>query len=592
MYVEIAQGSPFNRGLLIAKKDLIKYINPKVPLYRSMYLYGEDAKTHSDKHGSIKKYQGERSIDNILIDIDKEKNTDEYTQQLAQGVILHLEELGVEKTSIQPFFSGTGYHITLPNSVFNFETSNDLQYVVKYTMEYLFQDYNIDSSVYMRTGIYRVQHTLNKKTDLYKVPISVSELFNLDAKNILDIAKSPRVEYPYSELIGDGELEEHIVKNIPSIRSEKKVTEPSNIVPCIQSMINLGPQQGNRHHTAMRIISHLRRNGLPSDFVKAGMMYWNNNNLVQSEIERLVEDTYNGGYCYGCQDKLMVKHCKPRCVFFRRKDYLIEVKTAETLQEDLHSRLTTDFSGRCLDLSGMLGLDVDSKIYPGELVTIFGPTGCNKTTFAQNLVLGLDFANNRIEKKYHVPTLFLSLELSDWYMHKRHLQIVSDKDKETVNEDYENIYKQYSDNLQHLVIQTVSPTLDQIKGKIRELQPAVVVVDYIDLVATPSNVRSEYEQVKYISHSLSNMAVNMDIIIIQISQVARDYSRNEVLDLYAGKGSGAIENASRKVIGLKGQAHSTKKTVQMFKNTDGELFSCDLEWTPSFRLRRVYEDNI
>ena len=83
------------------------------------------------------------------------------------------------------------------------------------------------------------------------------------------------------------------------------------------------------------------------------------------------------------------------------------------------------------------------------------------------------------------------------------------------------------------------------------------------------------------------MAVNMDIIIIQISQVARDYSRNEVLDLYAGKGSGAIENASRKVIGLRGQAKSKEKVVQMFKNTDGELFSCELEWTPSFRMRRT-----
>ena len=587
MFVEIAQGSPFNRGLLIAKEDLVKYINPKEPLYRSMYLYNEEAKKVADASKTVKGFNGIRAIDKILIDIDKEKNTDEYTQQKAQAVIMHLEDLGVEQHSIQPFFSGTGYHITIPNSVFNFSPSTDLPYVVKYTMENLFDDIGIDSSVYIRTGIYRVQHTLNQKTKLYKIPISMSELMNCKAKTILELAKTPRIGYPYTELLGDGELEGYIVKEVPAIRSEKKVTEPSNIVPCIQTMINLGPQEGNRHHTAMRIISHFRRNGFPSNFVKAAMMHWNNNNLVQSEIERLVEDTYNGGYRYSCQDKLMMGHCKPRCVFFKRKDYLIEVKGAEELQENLHERLTTDFSGRCLDLSGMLGLDVDSKIYPGELVTIFGPTGCNKTTFAQNLILGLDFVNNKIDKKFQIPTLFLSLELSDWYMHKRHLQIVSDSDKETVNDNYEKIYEKNKDDLQHLNIQTVAPTLEQIKGKIRELQPAVVVVDYIDLVDTPSHVRSEYEQVKYISHNLSNMAVNMDIIIIQISQVARDYSRNEVLDLYAGKGSGAIENASRKVIGLRGQAKSKEKVVQMFKNTDGELFQCELKWTPSFRMRRT-----
>ena len=84
------------------------------------------------------------------------------------------------------------------------------------------------------------------------------------------------------------------------------------------------------------------------------------------------------------------------------------------------------------------------------------------------------------------------------------------------------------------------------------------------------------------------MAVNNDVIIVQVSQVSRDYSRNEVLDLYAGKGSGAIENASRKVIGLNGQADSHQKEVQILKNTDGELFNTKVEWTPSFRLRRSY----
>ena len=86
---------------------------------------------------------------------------------------------------------------------------------------------------------------------------------------------------------------------------------------------------------------------------------------------------------------------------------------------------------------------------------------------------------------------------------------------------------------------------------------------------------------------MSNLAVNMDMIVIQISQVSREYSRNEVLDLYAGKGSGAIENASRKVIGLNGQSDSTTRAVRLFKNTDGELFDSEVEWTPSFRLRRV-----
>ena len=117
----------------------------------------------------------------------------------------------------------------------------------------------------------------------------------------------------------------------------------------------------------------------------------------------------------------------------------------------------------------------------------------------------------------------------------------------------------------------------------------MVVVDYIDLVDTPSHVRGEYEKIKYISHGLSNLAVNNDLIIIQVSLVSREYSRNEVLDLYAGKGSGAIENASRKVIGLNGQSDSKIRALRLFKNTDGELFDTTVEWTPNFRMRRIDE---
>jgi replicative DNA helicase len=282
----------------------------------------------------------------------------------------------------------------------------------------------------------------------------------------------------------------------------------------------------------------------------------------------------------------MAAHCQTRCIHFKRKDYLIDVKNAAELQEDLKSRLTTDFSGRTIDMGKALGLDIDCEIYPGELVTIFGPTGSGKTTFAHNLVLGVDFAHDRIDLSNQIPCLYLSLELSAWYMHRRSLQIVSGLDKEQVTDNFEEVYELHKDKVNHVVMQTIAPNLDQIQQKVKELSPAVVVVDYIDLINTNGRYLGEYEQIKQVSHYLSNLAVNMDIIIIQISQVSRDYSRNEALDLYAGKGSGAIENASRKVIGLNGQANSNEKSVHLYKNTDGELFDTELVWQPSFRLRR------
>ena len=584
-YIEIAQGSPRNRGSLILKKDLVKYINPEEPLFRSIYLYDKEAVDYARNHGGLKNYFGKRAIDNIILDIDKSNNTDEFTRNKAIMIVNEFWALGLDEHSIQCFFSGSGYHISIPNGAFGFVPSENIQYQVKDTIVKLFPE--VDASIFMRTGIYRIAHTINKKTNLYKIPITIQELTDLDV-NIHKLAREPRFDYPYSERITNGELEKSIVTSGSKVNSMKRVTEPTDVVPCVQKMLNMGPLEGNRNQTLMRIASHCARHGIPSEYAKAMILHWNNRSLNENEVIEKIEYTYNRGYKYGCNDSIMADNCQTRCIYFKRKDYLVDVKNSEDLQKDLEFRLETDFSGKTIDIAKMLGLhNVDCEIYPGELVTVFGPTGSGKTTFAQNLVLGVDFNNDCIIQESQIPCLYLSLELSAWYMHRRNMQIVSGLSKQQVNDRYKSLFRTYKERLSHLVIQTVAPNLDQIQSKIRELQPAVVVVDYIDLISTNSKYMGEYEQVRQVSHYLSNLAVNMDIIIIQISQVSREYSRNEALDLYAGKGSGAIENASRKVIGLNGQANESKKSVHMYKNTDGELFDTNLEWQPSFRLRRV-----
>tara|TARA_Y100000593_G_scaffold82070_1_gene153922 strand:+ start:8861 stop:10636 length:1776 start_codon:yes stop_codon:yes gene_type:complete len=587
LYVEIAQESPRNRGLLVLKSELPRYINEDVPLYRSFYLYDETALDIANSENSIKNYSGPRYLDYVLIDIDKQDNSHELTLNTMKSVLFALTEGGLDDDNMQPYFSGTGYHLAIHADVFNFEATNELPLIVKATLQNLIPE--ADSAIFSRTGIYRVAHTKNQKSGLYKIPLTVDETMNLNHEKIFEMAKEQRLEFPYKVLCGEGEFESKI-EDKPELQSIsfRKVTEPSKITPCIQTMFRQGPVQGRRHKTILRLASHFRRHGFPSDVAKAAILNWNNNNLDNESVITKVDSAYNGGYRYGCQDELLAQNCQTKCIYFKNKDYMIEVKNSKDMQEEFEERMNTDFSGKVINLSKMLGLgaQIDSTIYPGELVTVFGPTGSSKTTFVQNLALGVDFLNNQVVPEWQIPTLFLSLELSSWYMHRRHMQIVSGMSKDDVNADYKNVYMQNKDLLKHLVVQTVSPTIENIQQKIRELQPALVIVDYIDLVETPRNVNGEYAQIKYVSHNLSNMAVNNDCIIIQVSQVSREYSRNEVLDLYAGKGSGAIENASRKVIGLNGQANSSEKSVQLFKNTDGELFQVDVEWQPSFRLRR------
>jgi hypothetical protein len=592
LYHEVAIGSPQQRGLLIPQEQIIDVIlkhGQDSAIYKSLYLYDEEGKEYHKLRRTFKDFLGKRYIEDILIDIDRGDNTDDYTLNKTRGIVFELQELNVAPTAYNVYFSGTGYHIIISGETFNFpKGTKDLPFIVKETMNNLFSD--VDLSVYNRTSIYRCENTVNQKSNLYKIQLEHREVQELNSKEILALAKRQRI-LDSKSIWGDGELERYIITEVPKIRVMESNVEPRNIVPCVQKMYKNGPEEGSRNNTMMRIASHFFRHGIPSAAAKAALLEWNGGQLRSDVIIKKVEDTYRGGYKYGCKDVLMAKYCQTNCIHYKRKDYLIDVKNSEELQSELAERLETDFSGRTIDLANLWGVeDKDATVYPGELVTIFGSTGANKTALAQNIVLGYNANSDEIVKENQIPTLFLSLELSGFVMHRRNLQIVSGTNKESVMKNYKKLYDYHKEELSHIIMQSISPTIPQIQEKVKTLQPKCVVIDYIDLVDVPFNKKGEYEKLNYISHSLSNMAVNEDIIVIQISQVSRDYSRNQIMDLYAAKGSGAIENASRKVIGITGSSDSSDKKVSIFKNSDGDLFDAQLEWTPSFRLKRKRDE--
>ena len=58
MFVEVAKGSPINRGILIPHSHLPRYLQKEDAIYRSVYLYGDDAKEYVDQTGSLKNFFG------------------------------------------------------------------------------------------------------------------------------------------------------------------------------------------------------------------------------------------------------------------------------------------------------------------------------------------------------------------------------------------------------------------------------------------------------------------------------------------------------------------------------------------------------
>lgn len=589
-FYEIAIGSPTKRGSLFPQEELpniIEQYSKTNPIYRSVYMYPESAIEKLEEDGSVKNYFDDRWIEYVPIDIDKGKDTDEETIKRTLAICMLLEnkynlEDGYNYTI---WFSGSGFHIDVSSKVFGFKASPELPYIVKTTMLNLLGK-DIDPSIYSRTGLYRLGYSLNTKTNLWKTKISLNDLMVGDINKIKEKAASRPDNFDfihYDDYMGssdgDNELAQLVCKHLPAIKTFTKVLEPINIATCIQTLYNNGPCRGNRNMASLRIASHFKRSGIPSEAAKAALLAWNNRSLKDDLIIEHVENVYNRNYKYGCDDPILKKICNTRCIYYKNKDYSVKLYSANDMQLMAEERENTDFEGKTIDLASLFGqYDKDCIIYPGELVTIMGPTGCGKTALAQHIVLGIDMLTGEICKESQLDTVWLSLELSPQLMHRRNLQMVSNTSKRHVIANLRTVYQQNEQYLSHIKLRVTSGDIKDIEELVRTLTPKVLVIDYLDLVE--SERRSEHEQLKNIAHGLSSIAVRYDIIVIAIAQVSRDYARDHVLDLYAGKGSGAIENASRKVLGLNGQSNDPKKHFSVFKNTDGELIEADIIHNP------------
>lgn len=566
-YIEIAEGTVKNRGIIIKKEELSDRINKSreanQELYYSVWDYTSKIKEHFKLMKSVASYKGSRRLEYTIFDIDKGNDTDDFVLRRAQEFVRRLkQDYDVRAEELRIFYSGSGYHIYMPN-YFKFEESEVIVNEVKQTMKEYFEE--TDLSIYSPTGIIRAPYSLNKKTGRYKIPLEPKELFGLSSAEIIELAELN--DYRSIEPVEEEERDfsNLIVKAVVEREALNYREEPTRIVTCMQHLFNKGGTSGTRHQEGMRLISAWRRMGVPKEGIFTMMRQWAPS-LESYEMEKMVNNIFDKGYRYGCQDIVMSKYCDPKCVYYLHKNYTANIAMAEDLDNMLADYSINMPHKKHIELQNMFNLRKSYRIYEGEMVILWGDTKLGKSALAQNILV---HASN-------FRWLYLPLENGRLLDIRRLLQVKLGMTKEEVYEYYKFNRGLVREHFSNLKIIDTSLNLEDLRKVITSNEVEAVVVDTADQILTPkiTDYTSKTEHLAIGFRDLCRDTKTILIIVHHISKRAGEDSdgRRKTLTLHSGKGSSAMEQKADKVISIEGNRDDDIRLIRSLGARDESPF--------------------
>jgi len=562
--IEVAIGSVANRGNVIPLYELHDYVRNKTELYRSMFIY-DDTFT-----GNVKTYQGTYDIDEIILDIDiKNENL--------SPVHKVMNFLNTNEIENQLWFSGTGFHVHIPN-IFGLKASKNLPNILKHTLDNMFGSLGIDN-IYDKSRLIRSEFSFNRKNNTYKIPIHSLNAGDHDwnYQDWVKLATWVDFKSPADDPARDANSLNHWLKNEKgSLKAhntdrfkDKIITKPykngvrpstvkdSSLtahVTCVQKMYAQGPELGSRHQTILRMVSAWKRSGIPKVGSEALISKWSSD-FDTNETTQMIDTVYGWEHDgYGCNDTIMDKFCDARCKFYRSKDYGVEIFNADSMTEQFKEFVKTDYADKSFDLKTMYNIQESYRFTVGELITIIGDTKLGKTAFIQNIVA----------RANQFKCLYLSLEVNEKLMWRRFCQIAFNKTKEEVVNHYLNddiaFTNEAKKKLGHLKVLTVSPEINNIIDVISNIQPKIIVIDTIDEIRV-DYVNDSLMKTQRIVSKLKEIAQKYEVIIFAVSHISKTAAYEGSLNRHSAKGDSAIEQKSDKLLGISAPNPESKARI-------------------------------
>jgi len=520
--------------------DVEKYAGMAQDTFMSLWDYDAHVVDYVKEKGGLSGYDGMLYMpDEFILDVDGTNPKQAKDKTIA--LTIELDDLCIP---FRIYFSGTGFHLGIPGDAFRWKPCPDLHLKVKDELKARGIYEWADPSVSDKTRIIRVVNTLNSKSKLWKIPISLEELHK-PIEDIQELAKTKRAINKWTTLECEPIFDVLERKSKASDKKFESISLGKNPdpvwYPCIQKMME-GTAQGSRHQIALRIGAFLRWR-YPEHVVRLVMEDWRqrvdiaSHPFSKAEMDKIVTDCYEGhngnGYNYGCSDIHMDKHCQSTCRLYKSK-VSQNTMDAKTMEKELVNFLTRNHNP--IDIGAPWGQKF--PVYPGEVVILQAPPKSMKTMLLQNLV-------NRFKRN----TYFMEMEMSPRQMWMRFVMIENKWSEEELKDYYSKYANGISKDFDWLTVDYSSCYPQELSKRILMLprKPEIVVVDHMGLFK--SQKHDNNMKVEEVSQSLMELAVQNNIIVFAVSEITKS-AFTEGMNIASSKGSFRVAYNANKVLSL------------------------------------------
>ena len=578
-----------NRGLLLSESDLsseawLKQCE-KDQAHNSMFAFDYDElKDFLDQNSYMsKRFNGNVYMKTIVLDFDGAAVDISQTLVEVRNYVRYIMSyLDVPEDYIKVWFSGyKGFHVELDGRLFAIPPCITLPEIMKATIYENMNHPLIDLSPVNTAGLIRAPFSKHKN-GTFKTLIPLKDLFS---QKVPTLGVMPSMLKRLSSIEWPEEDPEPVLRRIvatPRItrRNSESTTvsshDPTRLVTCMQTLIAQGPAKGRRHQDILRLSSWLWRSGLPHEYAVKALDGW----LPEEELKRIVKNTYDKGYTYGCKDKVMQEYCSASCIFNKKKDYSMYVQSHDELAKNLANYISLIDQGKGFNLYSLYGQksNKEYRILPSSLTLIMADTGIGKSLFVQDMLV-------KMKKK----TLYLNLEMPEALVTRRFIQCANGMTKQEVEDAIRD--GQVNDlvsKLDWLKMVSDAPTLDAIERACMQYKPEFVVVDTTDGISVPEAGNNEMWHLRVIIEGLRKIAQASNTTIFAIHHINKSGSRaingedfaETARSISLNDATGNRSNVTKMdhVIAIEGERTSYTRRIKTIKNRDGEPFELQVKF--------------